>query len=109
MIWKSVGPVRARPEIERALADFDRIEKMLEDINTAPVREYNLEVLDAIEAGFMLKTARMIMTSAMVREESRGAHTRLDFPKKDDLKWLGNIVLWQEDHQLYWRFAMKEG
>ena len=109
MIWKSVGPVRTKPEMERALAALDRIDKMQEDLSTVSVREYNLEVLDAIESGFMLKTARMLMTSAMLREESRGAHTRLDFPERDDLKWLGNIVLWQEDNQLSWRFVTKKG
>jgi succinate dehydrogenase/fumarate reductase flavoprotein subunit len=81
---------------------------MLEDLKIASFREYNLEVLDAIEAQFMLKIARVIMSCALIREESRGAHTRLDFPERDDGNWLGNIVLRREGDRVTWRFMAKE-
>jgi succinate dehydrogenase/fumarate reductase flavoprotein subunit len=104
----SVGPVREKQGIESTLAQLDKIEEMLEDLKIASFREYNLEVLDAIEAQFMLKIARVIMSCALIREESRGAHTRLDFPERDDGNWLGNIVLRREGDRVTWRFMAKE-
>ena len=56
----------------------------------------------------MLKIARVIMSCALIREESRGAHTRLDFPGQDDGNWLGNIVLRREGNGMVWHFVEKE-
>jgi succinate dehydrogenase/fumarate reductase flavoprotein subunit len=41
----------------------------------------------------MLACAKMIVTSARIRRESRGAHLRLDYPERDDIHWLKNITL----------------
>jgi succinate dehydrogenase / fumarate reductase flavoprotein subunit len=49
---------------------------------------FNRELLDAIELGYMLDLAEVITLGALSREESRGAHSREDFPKRDDEKWL---------------------
>jgi len=107
LMWETTGPVREKMKMEDGLAKVDKIESMLDDLNISPFKEYNLEVLDAIEAEFMVKTAKMITTSALVRKESRGAHTRLDFPDRDDQNWLGNIVLKQEGTQIRWHFLRK--
>lgn len=49
---------------------------------------FNRDLLDAIELGYMLDLAEVITLGALSREESRGAHSREDFPKRDDEKWL---------------------
>ncbi|MBI3022587.1 MAG: succinate dehydrogenase/fumarate reductase flavoprotein subunit [Thaumarchaeota archaeon] len=49
---------------------------------------YNTEVIEAFELGFMLDVADAIAYSALIREESRGAHYRTDFPKRDDKNFL---------------------
>ena len=54
---------------------------------------FNTDLLFHIELGFMLDCAEMIVKSAIERKESRGAHTRLDFPDRDDENWLKHIVL----------------
>jgi succinate dehydrogenase/fumarate reductase flavoprotein subunit len=40
----------------------------------------------------MVLDCEAIIRSAMERKESRGAHTRSDFPEKDDERWLVNII-----------------
>jgi succinate dehydrogenase/fumarate reductase flavoprotein subunit len=56
--------------------------------------------LDAIELGNMLDLAEVIVFGAILREESRGAHSREDFPERDDQTFLS--------HSLF-RFDAKEG
>ena len=49
---------------------------------------YNTDLLQALELGSMLDCAEAVTTSALARTESRGAHQRLDFPERDDHKFL---------------------
>jgi L-aspartate oxidase len=47
---------------------------------------------EALESRALLNVARYIADSALIREESRGAHYRIDFPQRDDARWLARIV-----------------
>ncbi len=49
---------------------------------------FNRDLLDAIELGNMLEVAELIAMGALQREESRGAHSREDFPERNDKNWL---------------------
>jgi fumarate reductase flavoprotein subunit len=49
---------------------------------------YNTDLLQALELGSMLECAEAVAQSALARTESRGAHQRLDFPERDDRKFL---------------------
>jgi succinate dehydrogenase / fumarate reductase flavoprotein subunit len=53
---------------------------------------FNTDLLFHIELGYMLDCADLITKSAIERQESRGAHTRLDFPNRDDENWLKHTV-----------------
>ncbi len=48
----------------------------------------------------MVLDCEAIITSAMVRKESRGAHTRSDYRSKDDAHWLVNIITREKDGQM---------
>jgi succinate dehydrogenase / fumarate reductase flavoprotein subunit len=61
---------------------------------------FNRDLLEAIELGRMLEVSEIIILGALNREESRGAHFREDFPKRDDKKWLVHTMF---------RFSIKEG
>jgi succinate dehydrogenase / fumarate reductase flavoprotein subunit len=52
---------------------------------------FNQDVIAAIELGYMLDVAETIVTAAEERKESRGAHTRTDFPGRNDDDWLKHI------------------
>jgi len=51
-------------------------------------RIYNTELIQALELGFMLDVAEVVVSAALARQESRGAHARRDFPQRDDENWL---------------------
>jgi succinate dehydrogenase / fumarate reductase, flavoprotein subunit len=63
-------------------------------------REFNMDLIDAIELGRMLDLAEVMVTGALTREESRGAHSRVDFPKRDDAKWLKHTLAWKKDGKI---------
>ncbi|MHB0871704.1 MAG: succinate dehydrogenase flavoprotein subunit [Chloroflexota bacterium] len=53
---------------------------------------YNTELTEALELGYLLDVAETVVTGALAREESRGAHYREDFPKRDDARFLAHTL-----------------
>ena len=56
---------------------------------------FNTELESALELGFMLEVAQSIVTAAMHRTESRGAHQRTDHPARDDAKFLTHSLIYR--------------
>ena len=54
---------------------------------------FNTELTEAHELGCMLDCAEAIVAGALAREESRGAHYREDFQKRDDANWLAHTLV----------------
>jgi succinate dehydrogenase / fumarate reductase, flavoprotein subunit len=55
-------------------------------------QRYNLELVRALETEAMLDVAQTIVTGALARKESRGSHSRTDFPQRDDANWLMHTI-----------------
>ncbi len=60
-------------------------------------RTFNTELISALELDFMLEVADTIAVSALAREESRGAHSRRDFPDRNDEKYLKHTLAFRTD------------
>ena len=60
-------------------------------------RTFNTELIAALELSFMLDVAEAIVQSALQRAESRGAHQRTDFPKRDDKNYLAHSLVKRGD------------
>jgi fumarate reductase flavoprotein subunit len=56
---------------------------------------FNTEVMSALELDFMLDVAEAVANSALLRRESRGSHTRTDFPKRDDENFLKHTLAYR--------------
>jgi fumarate reductase flavoprotein subunit len=56
---------------------------------------FNTEVMTALELDFMLDVAEVVANSALMRRESRGSHTRTDFPKRDDANFLKHTLAYR--------------
>ena len=56
---------------------------------------FNTELLEAQELGYLLDIALVTVTSALARTESRGAHSREDYPERDDKKWLKHTLAYK--------------
>lgn len=59
---------------------------------------FNTNLIFTLELGFMLDCAETIVTGALERRESRGAHTRTDMPDRDDTNWLKHILVKHSDN-----------
>jgi fumarate reductase flavoprotein subunit len=59
-------------------------------------RAFNTERIAALELGFMLDVAQTVIKSALLREESRGAHQRTDFPARDDGRFLAHSLVYRQ-------------
>jgi succinate dehydrogenase / fumarate reductase flavoprotein subunit len=57
---------------------------------------FNTARVEALEVDNLIEVARASMVCAQARQESRGAHDRADFPKRDDTNWLKH-TLWFKD------------
>jgi len=57
-------------------------------------RTFNTELTSALELGYMLDLAEVIVRSAAARTESRGAHQRTDYPQRDDERFLAHSLVY---------------
>jgi succinate dehydrogenase / fumarate reductase flavoprotein subunit len=55
-------------------------------------KPFNTSFSSALQLDFMLELAEVTMVGALARTESRGAHSRRDFPKRDDANWLKHTL-----------------
>ena len=93
LMWQYVGIVRNREDLMFALSELERLGRDSNELGVSGGKKYNPEWCDAIAIPHMLLVCEAIVRSALAREESRGAHFRSDFPKRDDANWFVNINL----------------
>jgi fumarate reductase flavoprotein subunit len=90
------GIYRSGESLARAA---DRLHALQERFRTARLedhsRTFNTELVAALELSFMLDVAETIVHSALLREESRGAHQRTDFPARDDDRFLASSLIYR--------------
>ncbi|WP_144713964.1 succinate dehydrogenase flavoprotein subunit [Curtobacterium pusillum] len=55
-------------------------------------KRFNTDLLEAVELGFLLDLAEVVVYSARNRKESRGGHMRDDFPKRDDENYMQHTM-----------------
>jgi succinate dehydrogenase / fumarate reductase flavoprotein subunit len=80
-------------ELEIALKEIRALRERFENV-TVEDREmrFNTSLEEALQLDFTLDLAEITIVSALARTESRGAHSRLDYPKRDDVNWLKHTL-----------------
>jgi succinate dehydrogenase / fumarate reductase flavoprotein subunit len=76
----NVGIVRDQQGLERALADIEKLRRRAAGVGISGSREYNPGWHTCLDLRGQIVVAEMVARSCLERKESRGAHTRLDFP-----------------------------
>jgi len=80
VMWKMAGPFRTGEKLTAALKRIEGMRDELPSLSVGSEASFNLDIQDWFELRAMLVTAEMVVTAALARTESRGAHQREDFP-----------------------------
>jgi succinate dehydrogenase / fumarate reductase, flavoprotein subunit len=88
-----VGIIRNEDEMLAALEEIENLKKQAAQVATPGNRQYNPGWHTALDLHNLLLVSEAIARSAVLRKESRGGHTREDYPDKDDAFGKVNTVL----------------
>jgi succinate dehydrogenase / fumarate reductase flavoprotein subunit len=96
LMMDNVGVFRTEPMMQAAVAGVAEIKERYGRIRVRDVgKVYNTDLLEARELGYLIDNAEAMATSALARTESRGAHSRDDFPERDDAGWLKHTLAYR--------------
>ncbi|MFW9952984.1 MAG: FAD-dependent oxidoreductase [Candidatus Thorarchaeota archaeon] len=96
-----VGVFRRHEEIEDALGVIRQLRKRFESVSIGETdKRFNYSLVRALELENMIDLAEAIAIGALRREESRGAHWRLDFPNRNDKRFLKHTLVKKIDQEL---------
>ncbi len=103
-MWEDVGILRTAEGLQRALATLAELDAQLARTGVADGdRAFNLSWHDWLNLKNLIAVSRVIATSALAREDSRGAHFREDHPQAGDLPGSTYIVVTQVGETLSMR------
>ena len=87
---------RTAESLQQALADIRALQTRYRNVSVQDKgRAFNTDLLEALELGFLLDIAEVVVVGALNREESRGGHFREDFPKRDDAQYMRHTMAYR--------------
>ncbi len=87
---------RTETTLKQAEVDIARLKERYQDVGvTDRGKRYNTDLLEAVELGFLLDLAEVLVVSAKARNESRGGHFREDFPTRDDVNFMRHTMAYR--------------
>lgn len=93
VMWERSGLVREASGLADAREQLSGIAERVDRISVPPDPRMNPAWQEAMDLQSQLIVASLVVESALLRTESRGAHFRSDFPSRDDSNWLTSIVM----------------
>jgi len=94
IMFHDVGVYRTEEGMTEALNKIRELKKRFANVIVGDTgKVFNTELLNAWELGNLLDIAEVVAMSALNRKESRGGHSRVDFPERDDENWLKHTLI----------------
>ncbi len=88
---------RTEGSLKQALADIEGLKVRYASVSVQDKgKRFNTDLLEAIELGFLLDLAEVLVVSALARNESRGGHFREDYPTRDDVNFMRHTMAYRE-------------
>ena len=99
LMQEKVGIIRQGHQLEEALVELESFREREATTSPGGTRIYNPGWHQALEIGAMIDISKMCTIAALAREESRGGHTRLDFPTPDYSHWgkINSVIVMDSD------------
>jgi succinate dehydrogenase / fumarate reductase, flavoprotein subunit len=88
---------RTEGSLKQALTDIEGLKARFVSVSVQDKgKRFNTDLLEAVELGFLLDLAEVLVVSALAREESRGGHYREDHPTRDDVNFMRHTMAYRE-------------
>jgi len=101
---KYCGVFRTEEVLQQGLDKVLEIEKRLADVVLSDHSKiFNTARIEAFELENLVDIALATVNSALARQESRGAHSRVDYPGRDDKHWLKHSLFYKQDHRMAYK------
>jgi len=89
---------RDEGSLKQALSDIEGLKARYVNISVQDKgKRFNTDLLEAIELGFLLDLAEVLVVSALARNESRGGHYREDYPNRDDVNFMRHTMAYRQE------------
>lgn len=101
VMFDEVGIYRTGSIMESAIDKVLELKERYKHVRVTDTGKiFNTELLNAWELGNMLDVAELVAVCALNRTESRGGHTREDYPERDDENWLKHTLACRENGKI---------
>jgi succinate dehydrogenase / fumarate reductase flavoprotein subunit len=105
IMFEDVGVFRTEEGMRQALSKIRELKTRFKEVCIDDHgKVFNMDLLNAWELGNQLDLADIITASALARTESRGAHAREDYPRRDDVNWMKHTLAWIRDGGVQLRY-----
>jgi succinate dehydrogenase / fumarate reductase flavoprotein subunit len=89
---------RTEASLKQALSDLEELKTRYARVSVQDKgKRFNTDLLEAVELGFLLELAEVLVVSALARNESRGGHFREDYPTRDDVNFMRHTMAYRND------------
>ncbi|GAB3548153.1 succinate dehydrogenase flavoprotein subunit [Arthrobacter tumbae] len=93
----NVQVFRTEQTLKEALEVIDKLEERYTRVTVQDKgKRFNLDLLEAVELGFLLDMAKVMTAAALHRQESRGGHFREDYPERDDENFMTHSMAYKD-------------
>jgi succinate dehydrogenase / fumarate reductase flavoprotein subunit len=101
---KYCGVFRTKEVLAEGVEKMYELAKRMDDVRLRDHSKiFNTSRIEAMELSNLVDVAVATVVSAHAREESRGAHSRIDFPERNDVNWLKHSLFFKEGNRLEYK------
>ena len=98
---ENCGVFRTQDVLDEGVKRVHELQQRLKDARISDHSAlFNIARVEALELENLMDVAMATVYSAAARQESRGAHSRIDFPERDDIQWMKHTLFFKEGHKL---------
>ncbi|WP_419174631.1 succinate dehydrogenase flavoprotein subunit [Desulfosediminicola sp.] len=101
IMMEHIGIYRNAKDMRAAVRDIQKLRERYQQVRVQDSsKSFNTDLLEVIELGNLLDLSLITAAAALDRQESRGAHSREDYPERDDENWLKHSLAYLENESV---------